>query len=261
MNKRNIYKYTTLYDIFVCMKRSSTIARLQRLELLKSRLKSGEPTTIGDLADELGISTRTVNRDIEILREQGTPVEADRGRGGGVRLDIHWGIGRVNFNYAEAVDLLITLAIAEQMKSPLFMTNLKGIRHKLNSSLSPSMKDRVKNLKQRILIAPSASIDVLSGYTLQDKEITEQLHQAFLMQQCIEIHYKAKNNNLTKRIIQPQFLLLSSPVWYILAWDELRNDVRTFRCDRVVNLMVQNKEFRLMPVSHFKLAMEGIDAI
>lgn len=243
------------------MNRSSTISHLQRLELLKSRLKSGEPTTIKDLAEEFEVSTRTINRDIEILREQGIPVEADRGRGGGVRLSVHWGIGRVNFNYAEAVDLLITLAVAEQLKSPLFMTHLKGIRQKLNASFSPAMKEKVQNLKRRILIAPSASLDVLTGALPPNKDITEQLHQAFLMQQRLEIHYKAQNNELTKRIIQPHCLLLSSPVWYVMAWDELRNAVRTFRCDRIVELRVLTEEFKLLPIARFKEAMEGIEAI
>ncbi len=76
------------------MKRASTTSRLQRLELLKSRLKSGDPMTVASLADELGVSVRTLNRDIDILREQGVPIEADRGRGGGIRMHWEWNIGR-----------------------------------------------------------------------------------------------------------------------------------------------------------------------
>lgn len=243
------------------MERSSTLDRLQRLELLKSRLKSGEPTTIKDLGEEFGVSARTLNRDIDILREQGVPVEADRGRGGGVRLNVRWGVGRINLNYAEAVDLLITLAVAEQLKSPFFMTHLKGIRQKLNASFSPSMKERVNSLKRRILIAPSASIDVLTGALPLKRGVTDQLHQAFLMRQCVEMRYRAKNNNLTERIIQPHFLLLTSPIWYVLAWDELRDEVRTFRCDRIMSLRANSREFKLLPLSTFKQAMEGIEAI
>ncbi|MGH1351689.1 MAG: helix-turn-helix transcriptional regulator [Methyloligellaceae bacterium] len=243
------------------MVRASTTDRLQRLELLKSRVKSGDPVTIGDLADELGVSVRTVNRDIEVLRDQGVPIDADRGRGGGIRLDRSWGIGRVNFNYTEAVDLLITLAIAEQMESPLFMANLKGIRRKLVSSFAPAMKSRVNDLKARILIGPSASTDVLSGFFSPAREITELLHQAFLMRQCIAIKYKAKDGSITDRVIQPHFLFLSFPVWYVLAWDELRSDVRTFRCDRIISIHIREEEFNLLPFSAVERVIEGTKTI
>lgn len=243
------------------MKRASTQSRLERLEILKSRLKSGDVLTVATIADELGISVRTVSRDIDLLREQGVPIEADRGRGGGVRLLSNWGVGRINFNYSEAVDLMITLAIAQQMKSPFFMANLGSIRRKLDNSFPPSMKTRAKKLKHRIQIAPSASLDVLSGFSAPAKAITEQLHQAFLMQQRITMAYKAKNGDLTKRTIEPHFLLLSYPVWYVLAWDELRNETRTFRCDRIRKIYSVGPEFWLLPISRFKTSIEGIDAI
>ncbi len=243
------------------MTRTSTLSRLERLDILKSRLKSGEALTVSDIANELGISIRTVSRDIEILREQGVPVEADRGRGGGIRLRMDWGVGRINFNYAEAVDLMITLAIAQQMKSPLFMASLDSIRRKLDSSFPPLMKSKVKNLKHRILIASSASVDVLSGFSVPEKAISEKLHQAFLMQQSITIGYKAKNGDVTKRKIEPHYLLLSYPVWYVLSWDELRSDYRTFRCDRMLKIYDVGHEFKLRPISQFKKTVEGIEVI
>ena len=243
------------------MKRSSTLDRLERLELLKSRLKSEEALTIANIADEFGVSARTISRDIEILKEQGVPIETDRGRGGGIRLHVNWGVGRINFNYSEAVDLMITLAIAEQMKSPLFMANLERIRLKLDSSFSPTMKTKAKTLKNRILIAPSASIEVLSSFSSPEKNVTEQLHQAFLMQQRITIRYKAKNGKSTKRLIEPHFLFLSYPIWYVLAWDELRQDIRTFRCDRILKVEQEGSEFKLLPSDRFKKAMEGVDTV
>lgn len=56
------------------------MGRFQRLEFITARLKSDEPLSIGDIASEVGVSVRTLTRDIQILREQGLPVEADRGR-------------------------------------------------------------------------------------------------------------------------------------------------------------------------------------
>ena len=243
------------------MVRTTTYDRLQRLELLSARLKSAEPTTIGEVAKEFDVSVRTINRDLQILRDQGLPIDSDRGCGGGIRLHRNWGIGRINLSYSEAVDLLISLAVTEQMESPLFMAHLTNVRRKLMASFSPSMTYKVRGLKSRIHIGQSVSTIVLTTYTAPDPHIAGCLHQAFLMQQNIKIVYCAENNVETIRTIQPHHLLLCSPVWYVLAWDKLRNDVRTFRCDRIKKISIKNEVFRLLPVSKFDKALEGINAI
>ncbi|MCF6225593.1 MAG: WYL domain-containing protein [Xanthomonadales bacterium] len=243
------------------MTHSTTISRIERLEIITARLKSDEPSTIGEIAKEIGVSVRTLNRDIKLLKDQGLPIDTEIGRGGGVRLDRHWGIGRINLNYSEAVDLLISLAVAEQMNSPLFMAHLKSVRHKLTASFSPSMKNKVNGLKARILIGESASQFVLSEFISPNRRTVEKIHQAFLMLRKIEIVYCAENGDKTKRIIEPHFLLLSYPVWYVLAWDQLRNDVRTFRCDRIIRIQSSDNNFKLLSVAHFKNSLEGINAI
>jgi len=243
------------------MKRASTTNRLRRLDIITARLKNDGFCTAQVLADDLGISIRSLSRDIQILREQGLPIEADRGRGGGLRLDRRWGIGRLNLSYGEAVDLLVSLAITEQMKSPLFMAHLGSVRRKLMASFSPETKARVARLKSRILIAESASAFVLSGFRNPPRKTVEKLHQAFLLMQEIEISYRAENQAETRRIIQPHYLLLSYPVWYVLAWDRLRGDVRTFRCDRIGAISAAGGDFRLRPVADFQAAIEGASVI
>lgn len=237
------------------------MGRLQRLEFITARLKSDERLIVGDIADEVGISVRTLTRDIQILREQGLPIESDRGRGGGVRLHWSWGIGRVSLNYSEAVDLLVSLAVAEQLKSPLLMANLGSVRRKLMASFSPSMKHKINRLKSRVLIGDSASPFVLSAFSAPSAGVAERLHQAFLMMLGISIGYRAENGAKTEREIEPHYLLLSYPVWYVLAWDHLRDEVRTFRCDRIEHGHVLDDGFRLRPFNQFEAAMEGISAI
>lgn len=237
------------------------MGRLQRLEFITARLKADEALIIGDIAKEVGVSVRTLTRDMQILREQGLPIEADRGRGGGVRLHWSWGIGRVNLNYAEAVGLLVSLAVAEQMKSPLLMVNLGSVRRKLMASFSPSMKHKINQLKSRILIGESASPFVLSAFSAPSASAVGQLHQAFLVMHRMSIHYRAENGTKTKRTIEPHYLLLNYPVWYVLAWDHLRNEIRTFRCDRIESSSVLDEGFHLRQFTQFAKAMEGVNAI
>ncbi|TQV85000.1 helix-turn-helix transcriptional regulator [Aliikangiella coralliicola] len=238
--------------------RASTISRIDRLEIITARLKTDEPITIGEIAREIGVSVRTLNRDIDLLRSQGLPIETDVGRGGGIRLDRHWGVGRINLNYTEAVDLMISLAIAEQMNSPLFMAHLSSIRHKIMASFSPSMKSKVNGIKARIIIGHSASEFVLSNFSSPKHKAVEKLHQAFLMLQRISVTYRDESSNKTTRTIEPHYLFLSYPVWYVLAWDHLRDDIRIFRCDRIENIQILEEDFTLLALSVFKNKRDGI---
>ena len=254
-----IDKYATIWRICL-VNRTSTIGRLRRLELITARLKSDDSLVVGDLAREFGVSARTLTRDIQILRDQGLPIDADRGRGGGVRMHWSWGIGRLSLSYAEAVDLLVSLAVADQMKSPLLMANLGSVRRKLMASFSRSMRNRINKLKSRIVVGQSASPFVLSAFSVPNALVVERLHQAFLMMRKVHIHYRDASGGRSERAIEPQYLLLSYPVWYALGWDDLRNEVRTFRCDRIERARLLDEVFRPRRFAQFEREMERIGA-
>lgn len=65
------------------MARTNSYDRLRRLELLAAQLKQDGHCIIKDLAETHQVSERTIARDLQLMREQGLPIEADRGRGGG----------------------------------------------------------------------------------------------------------------------------------------------------------------------------------
>lgn len=236
---------------------ATTLSRLQRLHLLTARLKTDAPLVLRNLAAEFDVSQRTLSRDVDILRERGLPIEASRGRGGGIRLHWSWGIGQIALSYREAVDLLVSLAVAEQMDSPILMANLAPIRRKLMASFSPSDQSRIKRFKSRILIGQAASVFVQTGYKLPSPLLVERLHTAFLMTRVANLRYDDERGQRTERTIEPHYLLLNYPVWYALCWDRTRNAVRTFRCDRMSSISVVDEGFGLRPYSDFHTALEG----
>ncbi len=240
------------------MTRTSAQERLARLEQLTALLKERERFIVKDLAAEMGVSTRTLFRDLDVLRERGLPIESDRGRGGGIRLHRHWGVGRVELSFAEAVDLLISLAIAEKVETPLFLTSLQSVRRKITASFSPNLRAKVAKLRSRVLIGAPASPMVTGAFTAPSREPFRALHQAFLEMTAVRISYTDEAGTKTRRTIEAHYLYFNFPVWYVLAWDHLRRDTRCFRIDRVGSAMALDEEFTLRSRKEFQAMMEDL---
>lgn len=230
---------------FRVMGTRATASRLERLEQLKGLLKARDHSTAEALAADLGVSRRTLHRDLAILRDSGIPIEAARGRGGGMRLHPNWALGRIYFSAAEAIDLLLSIAIAEQVNSPVLLRHLTGIRRKIVAAFGETHQVRIRALRKRILLGPPATDAVAASYRAASPGSLSGLAEAFLNERCAAIEYVDRNGAATSREIEPQFLYLSLPVWYLLAWDRLRGAVRHFRTDRIRSVTPLETRFRL----------------
>ncbi|MEM9715100.1 MAG: WYL domain-containing protein [Pseudomonadota bacterium] len=168
-----------------------------------------------------------------MLKDRGVPIESDRGRGGGVRVGSSWGVGRISLGYQEAVDLLISLASIEKMKIPIMFANAKSIRTKLVGSFSKQDQQKIRLLTQRIKVGDGSSPAVLSGYSGEPNQNISIVKECFLLMHQVDILYRRADGQLHSRLIEPHYLVLNHPVWYVFAWDHSRNASRTFRLDRI----------------------------
>lgn len=243
------------------MTRTNAHDRLRRMDLLAVQLKQDTHCTVKDLALQHGVSTRTIARDLSLMREQGMQIDADRGRGGGVRLDRNWGVGRMNLTYAEAVDLLISIAVAEQMNSPMFLASLGSVRRQLVASFSLEKRNKVNRLNSRIMIGVTASTYVQASANTPPKRVVQALHQAFVAQESLEIRYQREDGETSERHIEPHYLLLKYPIWYVVAFDHLRQCPRTFRCDRILVAKLTGTHFQLLPKEEFGPSLVGDDLL
>ncbi|HTF40882.1 MAG TPA: WYL domain-containing protein [Propionibacteriaceae bacterium] len=231
-------------------------SRVLRLEAVKALLADRDVTTVGDLAADLGVSMRTVQRDLVALRDLGMPIESDRGRGGGIRLEPGWSLGRVHLNESEALGMLLSLTIAEKIGSPLLLDDLRSVRRKVSAAFAPAQSRRIRALRRRVLVGGPASDRVLTTYTPPQASITQGLMRAFLYQHVASIRYQDQSGTVTDREIETQYLYYNLPVWYALAWDRLREDVRFFRLDRLQRIQALAADFRLRPPDPFLKAGE-----
>ena len=238
------------------MPKQSAQSQLQRLKRLEGVLRAGNCETAQEYATELGVSLRTFHRDLAMLRDEGLAIDGERGRGGGVRLR---GAASRAFvlTQDEAVDLLLSLAVAEQMGSPLLLKRLRSIRHKATLAFPTAHVERIRSLRRRILIGSPASSRIVASYRPGAVAAVEPLTRAFFEMRRLQMSYSDERERLTQREVDPHYLHLNVPAWYLLAWDHLRSDVRSFRIDRIRGADVLNASFRLRDPRPFLAAAEA----
>jgi predicted DNA-binding transcriptional regulator YafY len=179
-----------------------------------------------------------------------------------LRLQRNWALGRLHLSSAEAIDLLLSIAIAEQMNSPVLLQQLAGIKRKIVAAFAETHQSQIRSLRKRILIGRPASERVLASYNPPARRPLAGIADAFFNMRCIVIQYVDQPGATTSRDVEPQFLYLSVPVWYLLAWDRLRGAIRYFRLDRIKAVKPLEAGFRLADPRPFLVqAEQGIEPL
>lgn len=243
-------KYAIIWHIKI-MNDSSFEKRAERRTRLLGLLRSEDHWTTADLRAQLGVSQRTLMRELAALKDSGYPIESDRGRGGGIRLDGRWGIERLNLSHYEVIELILSLAIVESLQSPLLTGNLKAIKQKLFQAFPQKQRSAVSTIRKRVMIGDNANKFMLSEYAPPPTRISESIAEAFLQRNLLEIDYQNEAMEHTTRVIEAQFILLNWPIWYIIAWDHLRDSSRVFRIDRIKQAKLVEGSFQLRPKNVF----------
>lgn len=200
-----------------------TSARLLRL---LSLLQTSRDWSGADLADRLGVTPRTVRRDVDRLRELGYPVHALQGTAG-YRLGAGAALPPLILDDDEAVAVAVGLRTATAGSvSGIEETSLRALA-KLEQVLPSRLRYRVQTLQQATVRAgsppgPQVSADALM--TIAD---------ACRRSERLRFDYTSPRGEQSLRSVEPHRLVSFGRHWYLVAWDTDRSDWRTFRVDRL----------------------------
>jgi predicted DNA-binding transcriptional regulator YafY len=207
--------------------------RAERLLELSDALRGRDSTTVAELSRELGVSRRTVLRDLATLRERGTPISGESGPGGGVRLEGDRGIAAVHLSIAEIVALWLAARLSQGASTLPWSEAASSGLSKLLASL-PSAKGRgLRALCRRVIIGPPASPTTQAGSGAPPAELLRLFEAAFSKGRGLGFHYVDREGKHSTRRVEPHGLLVQPPVWYVLARDVESGEGRTFRMDRI----------------------------
>ena len=202
-----------------------TSARLLRL---LSLLQARRDWPGADLAARLGVSERTVRRDVGRLRDLGYPVHASRGTEGGYRLGVGAAMPPLLLDDDEAVAVAVGLRTAA--RSPVTgieETSLRALA-KLESVLPPRLRRRVSALAGYTVPVPPDS-----PAPSVDPEVLATLASACRDHERLRFGYRSHDGTASVRSAEPHQLVTWGRRWYLVAWDTGRDGWRTFRVDRI----------------------------
>lgn len=215
----------------------------RRMLSLLASLQTGRSFSGGELASRLGVSPRTLRRDIDRLREYGYPVETRPGPGGHYRLTAGAVMPPLMLEDDEAIAVLLGLAAlastgsADEGSVDEAATRAYG---KVEQYLPKRLRHRIARVRSSLetsdVPAPSTSAGDLGA-----------LADAIAARQVVAFDYERKDGATSSRRVEPHRQIHHLQRWFLLAWDLDRGDWRVFRTDRVSGLRLSTTLFEPRP--------------
>ncbi len=214
--------------------------RLDRITSILIQLQSKKIVTAKEMSDRFEVSNRTIYRDISTLRNAGVPIGEEEGKGyfiiEGYRLP------PVNFTQEEANALIAIGKILKYHTEESLLKNYDSVLFKIKSILRNENKEKSEYLESRIGFhepwAPkSRNLNVIQ------KAIVEHLK--------VKIIYVSKKEEKTQRTIHPYAIYFTGAVWNTIGFCNLRNELREFRLDRIIEL--ESTPLYFEPDNSFKI--------
>lgn len=207
--------------------------RGERLDNLIALLRARGSATAGELARELGVSPRTVRRDIAALRLRGMDVEGDRGRGGGVRLARFAQLPPIRLDESQAVGLWLSVQLARRAAGLPFSRDGNAGLSKVLAVLPEERRRALRRLSERIVIGGPASPSLRASVGEMSPTLLDAFERCFSQGTCLGFHYVDRRGRATQRRVEPHGIFVETPVWYVLAVDIDKELPRMFRMDRI----------------------------
>ncbi|MDF2589454.1 MAG: transcription regulator [Anaerocolumna sp.] len=181
--------------------------------------------TAKELAEHFEVSQRTVYRDIEVLCQSGIPIYTSQGKGGGIHLLENFVLNKSYLTKSEQEDIL---------------SALQGM-----SATSYPDNNQVLSKLSNIFGAKQANwIEVdFTDWSNTKKETFNLVKTAILQKQVIKFEYYSSYGMKTNRVVEPVRLWFKDKTWYLKAYCLTKNDIRTFKLNRIKNLEITDERF------------------
>jgi predicted DNA-binding transcriptional regulator YafY len=211
-----------------------------RQDAIIRTLRRTATATVDELALEVGVSRRTLLRDISALRDQGFVIHSECGPGGGLQLEPQSVQTASKLSVVEVFALLISVATMRSARTFPFSDLADSALAKIELALPSERVRELRSLLECLHVGRLSPLQDISGAGVVEPTVLPAFELAFLQQRHLRFTYQDAKGARTDREVEPQAMLILPPLWYLVAWDPTRSDFRHFRMDRISNPKVIN---------------------
>ena len=206
--------------------------RADRLFQIVHMLRAQPVTTGGQLADTLGVSKRTIYRDVQDLQRSGVPIRGEAGVG--YALNRRFELPPMTFTSAELEGLVLGARIVAAWGDPELAAAVGSAMSRIEGVLPDALR---KVVLETALFA--------AGFPRQ----TTMAREVAVMRRAISEHrrlhfaYTRADGEQTERSVRPLALFFWGDKWTLASWCEMRGDYRSFRPDRMTDVRLLDTTF------------------
>jgi len=191
-------------------------------------LQSRPSWKAAELAEELGVSERTIHRYMSMLEEMGIPIYSERGPYGGFSLVRGYKLPPMVFSAEEATVLYMGANLVKDVWGKTYQDAATSVTAKLDNVLPDALRQQVALAQQSL---------VVSGVMTRDarpwEPVLHTLRQCIGGRCSVRIRYRNLRREDSERVVEPYALAYQMGQWYLVGHCRLRHEVRTFRVDRI----------------------------
>jgi len=212
------------------------VRRADRLFRLVQQLRHRRVSTAAQLARALGVSVRTIYRDVQDLSLSGVPVLGEAGVG--YALARGFEVPPLMFTGEEVEALVLGARIVHAWADPELRKAAEEALAKIEAVLPERLKGAIPDAA---LFAPDFHVRGALTRNLAE------LRRAIRERRLVRFAYEDRNGATSARPVQPLGLFFWGSAWSVGAWCEMRKGFRNFRLDRITDAVVSTETFRAEP--------------
>jgi len=232
-------------------------SRIRRLMQILMTLQAGKPYAVDEFSRMFGTSRRTIFRDLKELQAIGVPYHYDP-KAKGYRIKPDFFLPPLDLSLQEALSLLLLAHRANNLIQLPFRRSALLAALKIENNLPPQIRNYCNALLRNITTVPAAQAP-----TEHLDEVFHKLQQAIAKKRRVQLHYHSLyEGKIIELELWPYHLLYNNRAWYVLGRSSLHGTVRTFKLNRIRELVVSEKCFvqdrPFDPYEHFGRAWSMI---
>lgn len=197
--------------------------------------------TAPELAERLEVTTRCIRRDVERLRGLGYVIESSPGVGGGYRLAAGTPVPPLILDDEEAVAVAVCLITGAGTTSHALDEAAVRALRKLDQTLPARLRPTLRAVQASVSAMPRADVGI-------DTRLLAALAGAIDTRVRVRFTYSAASGEGSERHVEPHRIVSAGRRWYLLAYDLVRDDWRTFRVDRIGAIDATTMRFTPRPM-------------